>query len=130
MKALRVVLAVVVLSVVGLLSSGCTKTVYEVVQPKADSTKQTVIVITWWESSTAKSDCDIYVNGDIYETIFLGQYLDTIIVPSGATIGARFLLSTYNQQMWVGDTVVSKLGLFTENNGDTLKGQDTLYWGF
>ena len=115
MKAVRVLLVglSLVVSVIGLLSSACTKspgttvmydTVY--VMPSPDTGKHDIIVVAWFRNGCAKSDCDLFVNGDFAGTIFRTQFLDTLIVPEGARVKARWIDITPGQLMTV-DTVVN-----------------------
>lgn len=116
MKAARAVLA---LFAVGLLFSACTKTVYETA-PVAADTVQTIMVIV---DAPDGSACDLYVNGKIYSSMFVNQEPDTMIVPAGSVMEARYMyqnsLYTQTDTALVSDTA----GSF-----DLFASGDTLWW--
>jgi len=116
MKAVKVVLA---LFAVGLLFSACTKTVYETAPVAADTVKSEIVIVEAWGDSA----CDLYVNGKIYSSMFVNQEYDTMIVPAGSVMEARYMyqnsLYTQTDTALVSDTA----GSF-----DLFASGDTLWW--
>ena len=99
MKAVKIVLA---LFAVGLLFSACTKTVYETAPIAADTGKPQVVCII----DHADSACDIYINGNLYTTMFAYQVYDTLRIPSGSVMQAQW---EYNNELFtVADTASIK----------------------
>ena len=110
MKALHVIALALVVATVGLVSlPGCSANS----DPKttiAPTVKLDTVWVLWSQPGGDSSDCDLYVNGELYSTIFKGQIFDrshsydTLVIPNGSRIEAQWMDGWQLQSV---DTVVT-----------------------